>query len=85
MFDCSRPDSWSGVLDGTKHSASPQQDLEPIKELRNFLPMPINDVSEELSEDCLYLSIYTATTSKTANLPVNKLILYLKSIQLHQY
>uniref|UniRef100_H0WQ24 Carboxylic ester hydrolase n=1 Tax=Otolemur garnettii TaxID=30611 RepID=H0WQ24_OTOGA len=64
------PESWSGVRDGTSHPAMCPQDLTSMNEeaLTMFnVTMP----SIPMSEDCLYLSIYTpAHTHEGSNLPV---------------
>uniref|UniRef100_H0WUI4 Carboxylic ester hydrolase n=1 Tax=Otolemur garnettii TaxID=30611 RepID=H0WUI4_OTOGA len=64
------PESWSGVRDGTSHPAMCPQDLTSMNEevLTMFnMTMP----SIPMSEDCLYLSIYTpAHTHEGSNLPV---------------
>ncbi|XP_053459633.1 cocaine esterase-like isoform X1 [Nycticebus coucang] len=64
------PESWSGVRDGTSHPAMCPQDLTAMNEdfLTTFnMTMP----SIPMSEDCLYLSIYTpAHSHEGSNLPV---------------
>uniref|UniRef100_A0A2K6RKT0 Carboxylic ester hydrolase n=1 Tax=Rhinopithecus roxellana TaxID=61622 RepID=A0A2K6RKT0_RHIRO len=60
------PESWSGVRDGTTHP----DDLTIMdSEVQNQVNVTIPSVS--MSEDCLYLSIYTpAYSHKGSNLPV---------------
>ncbi|XP_030858451.3 cocaine esterase-like [Gorilla gorilla gorilla] len=64
------PESWSGVRDGTTHPAVCLQDLTTMdSEVRNQVNVTIPSVS--MSEDCLYLSIYTpAHSHEGSNLPV---------------
>uniref|UniRef100_A0A2K5IRM2 Carboxylic ester hydrolase n=1 Tax=Colobus angolensis palliatus TaxID=336983 RepID=A0A2K5IRM2_COLAP len=64
------PESWSGVRDGTTHPDACLQDLTTMDlEVRNQVNVTIPSVS--MSEDCLYLSIYTpAYSHKGSNLPV---------------
>ncbi|KAL2761288.1 cocaine esterase isoform 2 precursor [Daubentonia madagascariensis] len=64
------PESWSGVRDGTSYPAMCLQDLTSVNEealnLFNVTMPPI-----PMSEDCLYLSIYTpAHTHEGSHLPV---------------
>ncbi|XP_021025630.1 acylcarnitine hydrolase-like isoform X1 [Mus caroli] len=59
------PEPWSGVRDGTAHPAMCLQNLDAMKEIKLKLP-PVS-----MSEDCLYLSIYTpARAHEGSNLPV---------------
>ena len=63
------PEPWSGVRDGTSQPAMCLQpdimNLEDAKEMNLILP-PIS-----MSEDCLYLNIYTpAHAQEGSNLPV---------------
>ncbi|XP_063467830.1 cocaine esterase-like isoform X2 [Symphalangus syndactylus] len=64
------PESWSGVRDGTTHPAVCLQDLTIMdSEVRNQVNVTIPSIS--MSEDCLYLSIYTpAYSHEGSNLPV---------------
>nr|XP_025867228.1 cocaine esterase isoform X1 [Vulpes vulpes] len=64
------PEPWSGVKDGTSHPAMCVQNITTanavaLKLLNTTLPLT------SMSEDCLYLSIYTpAHASEGSNLPV---------------
>ncbi|CAO2610070.1 Acylcarnitine hydrolase [Lemmus lemmus] len=64
------PEPWSGVRDGTSHSAICLQNLEMMNSegLKDMnLPMP----TLSMSEDCLYLNIYIpAHAREGSNLPV---------------
>ncbi|XP_038168423.1 acylcarnitine hydrolase-like [Arvicola amphibius] len=64
------PEPWSGVRDGTSHPAICLQNLEMMKSegLKDMnLPLP----TFSMSEDCLYLNIYTpAHAHEGSNLPV---------------
>ncbi|XP_035138660.1 cocaine esterase isoform X1 [Callithrix jacchus] len=64
------PESWSGVRDATTHPAMCLQDLTTLdSEVMNQVNVTIPSIS--MSEDCLYLSIYTpAHTHEGSNLPV---------------
>lgn len=64
------PESWSGVRDGTTHPDACLQDLTTMDSgVRNQVNVTIPSVS--MSEDCLYLSIYTpAYSHEGSNLPV---------------
>ncbi|KAM7332495.1 hypothetical protein ACRRTK_009203 [Alexandromys fortis] len=64
------PEPWSGVRDGTSHSAICLQSLEMMNSLGQMdmkLPLP----ALSMSEDCLYLNIYApAHANEGSNLPV---------------
>ncbi|XP_038168430.1 acylcarnitine hydrolase-like isoform X1 [Arvicola amphibius] len=64
------PEPWSGVRDGTSHPAICLQNLEMMNSLGlkdMNLPLP----AFSMSEDCLYLNIYTpAHAHEGSNLPV---------------
>ncbi|KAL4685844.1 hypothetical protein H8959_001441 [Pygathrix nigripes] len=64
------PESWSGVRDGTTHPDACLQDLTIMdSEVQNQVNVTIPSIS--MSEDCLYLSIYTpAYSHEGSNLPV---------------
>uniref|UniRef100_A0A2K5F8B0 Carboxylic ester hydrolase n=1 Tax=Aotus nancymaae TaxID=37293 RepID=A0A2K5F8B0_AOTNA len=64
------PESWSGVRDATAHPAMCLQDVTTLdSEVINQVNVTIPSIS--MSEDCLYLSIYTpAHTHESSNLPV---------------
>uniref|UniRef100_A0A2K5Y7Y0 Carboxylic ester hydrolase n=2 Tax=Mandrillus leucophaeus TaxID=9568 RepID=A0A2K5Y7Y0_MANLE len=64
------PESWSGVRDGTTHPDVCLQDLTITdSEVQSQVNVTIPSVS--MSEDCLYLSIYTpAYSHEGSNLPV---------------
>ncbi|EAW83057.1 carboxylesterase 2 (intestine, liver), isoform CRA_a [Homo sapiens] len=64
------PESWSGVRDGTTHPAMCLQDLTAVES--EFLSQfNMTFPSDSMSEDCLYLSIYTpAHSHEGSNLPV---------------
>ena len=66
-----RPDAWNGILDATKHSASPAQDPSFMDGLSDYLPIIAYQDPKTYSEDCLYLSVYTSKPSATAKLPVS--------------
>uniref|UniRef100_G1QVW2 Carboxylic ester hydrolase n=1 Tax=Nomascus leucogenys TaxID=61853 RepID=G1QVW2_NOMLE len=64
------PESWSGVRDGTTHPAMCLQDLTAV-ESEFFSQFNVTIPSVPMSEDCLYLSIYTpAHSHEGSNLPV---------------
>ncbi|XP_018867869.3 cocaine esterase [Gorilla gorilla gorilla] len=64
------PESWSGVRDGTTHPAMCLQDLTAV-ESEFFSQFNVTIPSIPMSEDCLYLSIYTpAHSHEGSNLPV---------------
>ncbi|XP_049999587.1 acylcarnitine hydrolase-like isoform X1 [Alexandromys fortis] len=64
------PEPWSGVRDGTSHSAICLQNLEMMNSeglMDMNLPLP----AFSMSEDCLYLNIYApAHANEGSNLPV---------------
>ncbi|XP_032743561.1 pyrethroid hydrolase Ces2e-like isoform X2 [Rattus rattus] len=63
------PEPWSGVRDGTSHPAMCLQNIDGLNLENLKIKMSRSPVS--MSEDCLYLSIYTpAHTHKDSNLPV---------------
>ncbi|XP_026696480.2 carboxylesterase 1C-like [Ciona intestinalis] len=63
---------WSEVLDATRQVVSPMQDTSAWEQLKAYVVM--DDLSKEenenVSEDCLYLNVYTNTVNNKANLPV---------------
>ncbi|XP_053459590.1 cocaine esterase-like isoform X3 [Nycticebus coucang] len=64
------PESWSGVRDGTSHPAMCLQDLTSVNAGVQSL-FNVTMPSIPMSEDCLYLSIYTpAHTHEGSNLSV---------------
>jgi len=63
---------WNGVLDGTKIKAAPMQNMAMLKMMDPFV-LTTNEFNEdfyEMSEDCLYLKVYTSKTDPSAKLPV---------------
>ncbi|XP_021075976.1 acylcarnitine hydrolase-like isoform X2 [Mus pahari] len=63
------PEPWSGVRDGTSHPAMCLQDIDGLNSENLKIKMNRSPVS--MSEDCLYLSIYTpAHAHEGSNLPV---------------
>ncbi|XP_037672105.1 cocaine esterase isoform X3 [Choloepus didactylus] len=64
------PEPWSGVWDGTSHPAMCLQDITAV----NVMMQKLSNLTltlPSMSEDCLYLSIYTpAHTHEGTNLPV---------------
>ncbi|EDL11231.1 mCG141693 [Mus musculus] len=63
------PEPWSGVRDGTSHPAMCLQDIDGLNSENLKIKMNRSPVS--MSEDCLYLSIYTpAHAHEDSNLPV---------------
>ncbi|XP_021025946.1 acylcarnitine hydrolase-like isoform X2 [Mus caroli] len=63
------PEPWSGVRDGTSHPAMCLQDIDGLNSENRKIKMNRSPVS--MSEDCLYLSIYTpAHAHEDSNLPV---------------
>ncbi|KAM6223768.1 cocaine esterase-like [Rhynchocyon petersi] len=65
------PEAWSGVRDGTSYPAMCLQDTDAsvaiVKTLFNDTILPFTD----MSEDCLYLNVYTpAHSHEGSNLPV---------------
>ncbi|XP_032743563.1 acylcarnitine hydrolase-like isoform X4 [Rattus rattus] len=63
------PEPWSGVRDGTSHPAMCLQNIDGLNLENLKIKMSRSPVS--MSEDCLYLSIYTpAHTHKDSNLPM---------------
>ncbi|KAL4685453.1 hypothetical protein H8959_001050 [Pygathrix nigripes] len=64
------PESWSGVRDGTIHPAMCLQDLTAL-ESEFYSQLNVTIPSVPMSEDCLYLNIYTpAYSHEGSNLPV---------------
>ncbi|XP_005345904.1 acylcarnitine hydrolase-like [Microtus ochrogaster] len=64
------PEPWSGVRDGTSHSAICLQNLEMMNS-EGLMDMKLPLPSFSMSEDCLYLNIYTpAHANEGSNLPV---------------
>ncbi|KAF5919623.1 cocaine esterase isoform X1 [Diceros bicornis minor] len=64
------PESWSGVKDGTSHPAMCLQNFARMDSIALKL-WNVSLPSTSMSEDCLYLSIYTpAHTHEGSNLPV---------------
>ncbi|XP_066205155.1 cocaine esterase [Saccopteryx leptura] len=64
------PEPWSGVKDGTTNPAMCLQDISDRRMVHLKL-QNLNQPSISMSEDCLYLNIYTpAHTHKGSNLPV---------------
>ena len=64
---------WNGVLDGTKIKAAPMQNTEMLRMMDPFV-LTTNEFNEdfyEMSEDCLYLKVYTSNTNPSAKLPVS--------------
>uniref|UniRef100_F6ZUI8 Carboxylic ester hydrolase n=1 Tax=Ciona intestinalis TaxID=7719 RepID=F6ZUI8_CIOIN len=63
---------WSEVLDATRQIVSPMQDTSAWEQLKAYVVS--DDLSKEenenVSEDCLYLNVYTNTVNNKANLPV---------------
>uniref|UniRef100_A0A8D2E2E5 Carboxylesterase type B domain-containing protein n=1 Tax=Sciurus vulgaris TaxID=55149 RepID=A0A8D2E2E5_SCIVU len=63
------PEPWSGVRDGTSHPAMCLQDVARDSLVMNLLNLTLPLIP--MSEDCLYLSIYTpAHAREGSNLPV---------------
>ncbi|XP_029336661.1 acylcarnitine hydrolase-like isoform X4 [Mus caroli] len=63
------PEPWSGVRDGTSHPAMCLQDIDGLNSENRKIKMNRSPVS--MSEDCLYLSIYTpAHAHEDSNLPM---------------
>ncbi|XP_029388363.1 acylcarnitine hydrolase-like isoform X3 [Mus pahari] len=63
------PEPWSGVRDGTSHPAMCLQDIDGLNSENLKIKMNRSPVS--MSEDCLYLSIYTpAHAHEGSNLPM---------------
>ena len=59
-------------MDGTKAAKSPVQSLEFFNAYKDMMPFS-EDFGEkwtDMSEDCLYLSVYTSNPSPSANMPV---------------
>lgn len=64
------PEPWSGVRDGTSHPAMCLQNHDMMNEGLPEMKMMLS--SFPMSEDCLYLNIYTpAHAHEGSNLPVN--------------
>ncbi|XP_070940815.1 cocaine esterase isoform X1 [Macaca nemestrina] len=64
------PESWNGVRDGTTHPAMCLQDLTTL-ESEFYSQFNVTIPLVPMSEDCLYLSIYTpAYSHEGSNLPV---------------
>ncbi|KAM9046710.1 cocaine esterase isoform 4-T4 [Megaptera novaeangliae] len=64
------PESWSGIKDGTSHPAKCLQDFASMKEMTLKL-LNVTLPSTSMSEDCLYLNIYTpAHSHEGSKLPV---------------
>uniref|UniRef100_H2YJS1 Carboxylic ester hydrolase n=1 Tax=Ciona savignyi TaxID=51511 RepID=H2YJS1_CIOSA len=63
---------WSGVLDGTRPIPSPMQDKTVIELLSKYIV--IEDIPNKdmlaMTEDCLYLNVYTNNIKPNANMPV---------------
>ena len=64
------PEPWDGVLDATKHSASPVQNRRLMSGLVESLPLIVDQDSKTYNEDCLCLSVYTTNPSTAEKLPV---------------
>uniref|UniRef100_F6T1L5 Carboxylic ester hydrolase n=2 Tax=Ciona intestinalis TaxID=7719 RepID=F6T1L5_CIOIN len=63
---------WSEVLDATRQIVSPMQDTSAWEQLKAVMvseDLPKQDI-ENISEDCLYLNVYTNDLNSKANLPV---------------
>ncbi|XP_078495943.1 liver carboxylesterase 1-like [Ciona intestinalis] len=63
---------WSEVLDATRQIVSPMQDTSAWEQLKAVMvseDLPTQDI-ENISEDCLYLNVYTNNLNSKANLPV---------------
>ncbi|XP_033263640.2 cocaine esterase isoform X12 [Orcinus orca] len=64
------PESWSGIKDGTSHPAKCLQDFASVKRMTLKL-LNVTLPSTSMSEDCLYLNIYTpAHSHEGSKLPV---------------
>ncbi|XP_048211341.1 pyrethroid hydrolase Ces2e-like isoform X4 [Perognathus longimembris pacificus] len=68
------PEPWSGVRDGTSYPAMCLQNNDLIidtESLKTFMPIAVTIPTIAMSEDCLYLNIYSpASAQKGSNLPV---------------
>uniref|UniRef100_H2YJK5 Carboxylic ester hydrolase n=1 Tax=Ciona savignyi TaxID=51511 RepID=H2YJK5_CIOSA len=65
-------ETWSGVLDGTRPIPSPFQDIKVVEMLSKYIvieDIPSKDL-HAISEDCLYLNVYTNNLNPSANMPV---------------
>jgi len=67
------PEPWNEILDSTKHSSSPVQDIKLMDGLTESLTLIADQNPKTYNEDCLYLSVYTSKPSETTNLPVSTL------------
>jgi len=63
---------WDGVLDGTVAGPGPMQPLEMVAPMLGAMALPneFQEQIEDIQEDCLYLNVYTSTTTSSDNLPV---------------
>nr|XP_002121823.1 liver carboxylesterase 4 [Ciona intestinalis] len=67
-----KPDSWDGVKETTKSGPIPMQDARANAKLLPYLMAHVDalETGFERSEDCLYLDVYTPSTSDSSSLPV---------------